>query len=253
MTQPAASPLDIAVLLPSAMHDIITALADRPGMSDAEYLPRAKDAEHLIRSFQPRDVIDMMITGQFLAINMLFASGARDVMQGMVDSTKQRSQASLVNMARLSLSQIVLLEKRGLRPYRAEAADQQDQRAASPARAAKPPKPAPEAQAPPPPAPAEEESWLDAPYQEWIIETPADLAAAADSVPPAEPAPSPEPAPSAEPMPPAEPAPPAEPPVTEAPSDRGNHAAWTTEPDAPAPPHPAAPPASAPAMAAAGP
>jgi hypothetical protein len=243
MTQPAASPLDIAVLLPSAMHDVITALADRPGMSDAEYLPRAKDAEHLIRSFQPRDVIDMMIIGQFLTINMLFASGARDVMQGMVDSTKQRSQASLVNMARLSLSQIVLLEKRGLRPYRAEAADQQDQRAVSPARAAKPPKPAPEAQAPPPssPAAAEEESWLDAPYQEWIIETPADLAAAADSVPQAEPAPS------------AEPAPPAEPPVTAAPSDRGNHAAWTTEPDAPAPPHPIAPPASAPAMAAAGP
>ena len=246
MSQPAPNPHHISKLLQPALDGIVTALADRPGQTDAEYEAKANDAWTLILSFQPRDAIDLMLTGQVIAFNALFADGARDVLRGMVDTMKQRAQSSLVAMGRLTQGHVDRLEKRGIQPHRTEAAQQPEKRdtpaarapsaeppqrpraAASPEAAprqavsdARPPA-APDAHppaayplaasdthppaasdthppaasdahpsaAPEPTSPAaaplvSETSWLDEPYQEWLLETPADLAALGEPVPPA--------------------------------------------------------------------
>jgi len=43
-----------------------------------------------------------MLTGQLVAFNELFADGTRDLLRGMVDTMKQRTQSSLVAMGRLT-------------------------------------------------------------------------------------------------------------------------------------------------------
>jgi hypothetical protein len=207
LSQPAPHPHHVANLLEPVLGGIVTALSDR-GQTDALYREKAAETWTVIQSFQPRDAIDLMLTGQLIAFNEVFADATRHLLRGMTESVRQRTQSGLVAMGRLTLAHVDKLEKRGIEPYRTEAAQEQratpaaaaappePPRAAAPAAspkaaprpkaaAAPPPPPPPEPEPTPPaaPPPAEEKSWLEEPYQEWLLETPAMLAAQSDAVP----------------------------------------------------------------------
>jgi hypothetical protein len=191
MSQPTPHPHHVSQLFGPALGGIIHALADRGEQTATEYQARADDAWTLLRSFQPRDTIDLMLTGQFISMNELFADTSRDILRGMPDSLKQRARSSAIAMGRLALAQVGELERRGIQPYRTETATEQrpDQTAKAPAaEPAEKPQPAAAATPAPQPTPsepappAEEPSWVDEPYQEYLKETPAMLAAAATMV-----------------------------------------------------------------------
>lgn len=190
---------------------IVVALADRGEPNGPAFDARATEAWTVLQSLQPRDAIDLMLSGQLLALHEMFADGTRDVLSGMADTMKQRSQSTLVAMCRVAQGHVDRLEKRGMQPYRAEvpAVQPRHQPAEAPvaepappdsARPARPPVAAEENPAATPepdpiaadPTP-EEPSWLDAPHQEWVLETPAALLAEAQQQAaagqPAEPAP----------------------------------------------------------------
>ena len=216
MTQP-IHPHHVSQLLEPALTEIVHAISDRGGLTTAEYDAKAEDTWTLIESFQPRDAIDLMLTGQLVAFNAVFADATRDVLRGMEDSIKQRTQSGLIAMVRLTQGHVDRLAKRGNQPYQTEvAAPRPAQRPTVAPIAAEPPQPVAVAAEPPavpettprqadaatPAAPepmrhqtdsatapepsqavppAEEQSWLDEPYQQWLIETPADIAARAEA------------------------------------------------------------------------
>jgi hypothetical protein len=197
LTQPAAHPHHVSKLLEPALTTIVGALADRGDPSGPAFDTRAIEAWTVIQSLQPRDAIDLMLSGQLLALHEMFADGTRDVLRGMADTMKQRSQTTLVAMARVAQGHIDRLEKRGMQPYRTEvpAAQPRQQPAEAPAAEPAPPEAASPEQRPaaaeenpaatPEPvaiaaaATTGEPSWLDAPYQEWVLDTPAALLAEA--------------------------------------------------------------------------
>jgi hypothetical protein len=210
----APHPHAISNLLEPTLSGVVTALADR-GSSDERYSARAAEVWTLVQSFRPRDAIDLMLTGQLIAFNELLADGTRDLLRGMVDTMKARTRSSLISLGRLSQGYVDRLEKRGILPYRTEIAVPLAKQAAAPAareEAGTPPDHVPLAAvqaaspkaAPAGPVPhlaaagaanaprsglddtdaepaAEPTSWLDAPYEEWVIETPADLARQAEA------------------------------------------------------------------------
>lgn len=208
MRQPNPDPHHVSSLLQPALNGIVAALADRGEQSGPEYEARRTGAWTLIQSFQPRDAIDLLLVGQLVAINELFADGTRDVLRGTTDSLKQRTRSSLLAMARLTQGHLDRLEKRRSQAEIAEpraaqcaaappsaapetlatpyAPREPEIAAASPASpAAKSTPKASGTQSPPEPAqpiappapPPQEPSWLDEPYQEWLLETPAMLVA----------------------------------------------------------------------------
>jgi hypothetical protein len=199
LSQPTPHPHHVSQLLEPALTDIVRAISDRTGQTAAEYEAKAEDTWILIESFQPRDAIDLMLTGQLIAFNTVFADATRDVLHGMADTIKQRTQSSLIAMGRLTQGHLDRLAKRGSQPYQTEvAAPQPAQRPAPTAKApaAEPPhqppvvatrpaspEPVPlqalsDSQPPPAPEPTvSETSWQDEPYQESVRETPAALAA----------------------------------------------------------------------------
>jgi hypothetical protein len=188
MSQPSPHPHHVSQLFGPALDGIVHALADRADQTDAEYEARVEESWTLVHSFQPRDTIDLMLTGQFITMNELFADTSRDILRGMSDSLKQRARSSAVAMGRLALAQVGEFERRGIRPYRTEATPEQrpaqDTKTSEPAgktqTASSSPLPAVAALPPTSEAavPGEEASWVDEPYQEWLEETPAMRAAA---------------------------------------------------------------------------
>jgi len=160
---------------------MVASLADRGGTDVAEYNHRCTELWTLIEAFNPRDAIDVLLTGQIVAFNEVLADGAQDLLRGMSDTLKQRCRSSLVAMGRLAQGNIDRLEKRGLAPYRTEdekpAAGQAREEPAhsAPAPADEPPDRETAATQPAEAVPTEA-SWLDEPYQEWLLETPADIA-----------------------------------------------------------------------------
>ncbi len=192
------NPLDAANLAEPALDGIIRALSDRPNQTEAERLIKANAALTLILSFQPRDVIEMTLAGQTVLFNELLAGGVRDVLRGTGDTTKQPSHSSLVSMGRVFQGHLDRLERRGNRPYRTEVAATSGIESRMPRRSAAIParsgavtaarraaRPEPFLTTSPEwvnagsglPAgeTTVESSWLDAPYEQWLIEIPADL------------------------------------------------------------------------------
>ena len=200
LSQSTAHPFHLSKIVNPALDGVVRALSDRGNQSEEQRLARANDYLTLILSFLPRDAIDITLAGQTIVFNELLADGARDVLRGMMDTMKQRSVSSLVAMGRLTQGHVDRLEKRGARPYRTEVIappEEADDASAAPrsepakrppaakSRPAPPPSAAtPPPSAPPPSAPAKtgredpemEMSWLDEPFEQWVIETPAELA-----------------------------------------------------------------------------
>jgi hypothetical protein len=179
-----------------ALDGIVHALSDRGGQTEAQRDAKAGQFRTLILSFQPRDVVEAELAGQTVLFHEVLADSARDVLRGMDDTLKLRAISGLISMGRIVLGNIDRLTKLGNRPYRTETASVEEeirQRPAAeppeaePARGVRPiaaasPKTAPQpASAAPDPTPetmpaVEETSWLDEPFEQWLIETPADLA-----------------------------------------------------------------------------
>jgi len=122
--QTAAHPHHVSNLLEPVLGEIVTALSDRCRPDD-EYQEKAAQTWCVIESFRPRDAIDLMVTGQLVAFNEVFADATRHLLRGMTDSLRGRTQSSLISMGRLALAQVEKLEKRGVQPYRTEAAAEQ--------------------------------------------------------------------------------------------------------------------------------
>ena len=211
-------PFELTNLVTPALGGIVLALTERGGQSEAARRDKADAVMSLILAFQPRDAIDMTLAGQTVLYNELLADGARDVFRGMADTTKQRSLTILANMGRLMQGHVDRLERRGGQPYRTEAATSEAEAgaasadrpapaerkqqprtvaAASPAAAETAPLPMMAAAIPivtavaepedagggmPAGEPEAESSWLDEPFEQWLIETPADLAVCAAEV-----------------------------------------------------------------------
>ncbi len=225
MSQSAPHPHDISNLIEPALIEIVHAVSDRPGQGMEEYQAKADATWALLESFQPRDVIDLLLSGQLVAFNAVFADATNGLLRGMDDTLKKQTLSSLVSMGRVTQGHVDRLAKRGNQPYQTaiatpEPAAQPKPVAAAPAAgqpspiaagppvvppaappsvaaapvAAAPvaglaPVAAPEASPHPAPTPAvrtaeptprsavAETSWLDEPYQEYVIETPGLLAA----------------------------------------------------------------------------
>ncbi len=207
-----SNPFALANLAMPALDGIIRALSDRGNRTEAERVAKAAAAMRLILSFLPRDVIEMMLSGQTVLFNELLADGARDTLREVVDTMKLRNRASVVSMGRLVQGHLDRLERRGNQPFQTEiaAAEEDDcpvpTDAPADAEVPMPPLPVavsspmgaeaepqsavlmPMATAPeavgtgggmPTGEPVAETSWLDEPYEQWRIETVADLAAKA--------------------------------------------------------------------------
>jgi hypothetical protein len=224
VSQSATHHFHVANLVAPAVDSAVRAVSDRGNQTEAQRAAKAHDAETLIMSFLPRDGIELILAGQVVMFNELLADGARDVLRGMIDTQKQRSLSTLVALGRVALGHVDRLDKRGIQPHRTElpapqaglTAPQAEPRA-TPATEAPAPEPAknplaaarvpavkpvspPATTNPPPPtAPTPrtvttepetpETSWLDAPYQEWRVETQAgDAQLAATLAPREEPA-----------------------------------------------------------------
>jgi hypothetical protein len=137
-------------------------------------------------SFQPRDVVDMQLAAQAVVFHELVADSARDVLRGMDDAAKARSLSALIGMGRLTEGHLDRLKKRGNQPYQTViVAPPVEAPIETPEPASPEIAPAAPEREPPYQRPVRPESWLDEPYQEWVLETPAILAARAEVVPPA--------------------------------------------------------------------
>jgi len=216
------SPFDLSSLISPVLDGVVSALSDRVNQTEAERQAKADGALAVILSFQPRDVIDLTLAGQTVLFNEILADGARDVLRGMVEAAKQRRHSSLVGMGRVIHGYLDRLERRAIEPHRTEIVPQAGvdaiQTAARPDAEAAPravavARPPDAVTAEPPVAaaaipiavtsgeddgvggglptgePVVETSWLDEPYEQWIVETPADLdawngAEAAEEAPP---------------------------------------------------------------------
>ena len=204
MSQP-ADPCALADIVSPALDGIIHALSDRDGRTEAQREAKAGQFRALILSFRPNDVIDLEFAGQTVLFSEVLADSARDVLRGMDDALKPRTISGLISMGRIMQGNLDRLEKRGRGLHRpASTAPQEDKPSlpivrpsvAEPPAAAAPASPEAESlsltddrQLPETTAqtagkmltepPSQEPSWLDEPFEQWLIETPADLAAKA--------------------------------------------------------------------------
>jgi hypothetical protein len=180
-------PFHLANLVVPALDGIVRALSWREGQTEAGRLVKADTAVMTTLAFQPRDVVELTLSGQIMLFNELLADGARDVLRGTVDTEKQRCRSSLVSMGRLVLRHVDRLERRGNQPYRTGAAVSRPAEVTTDAAEAMPV--TTEARGSvdlgggrPGGQLVVETSWLDDPYEQWVIARivpPTDASAAA--------------------------------------------------------------------------
>jgi hypothetical protein len=112
---------EISDLVPPALGEILHVLSGRGHIrSDAERQATANRALMLILSFQPRDAVELTLAGQTVLFNEVLADSARMALRVTTDADKQKSIASVVNMAKLVQGHVDRLEKRGNQPARPE-------------------------------------------------------------------------------------------------------------------------------------
>jgi hypothetical protein len=215
LSQTEAHPFAIANLVAPALEGIVRAIAGRGGQTPEDQQAKADQTLVHILAFHPRDVVELTLAGQVVLFNEALADSARDLLHGMDGKAKPRAISGLISMGRLLQGHLDRLEQRGNQPHRA-ASDQpepeqpqqpqQPEVTASRAEPAKPPRPVAEPTSSPdsgPPAatappfdptlagrqgatkgqPVADTSWLDEPYEQWLVETPADLARQAGLLP----------------------------------------------------------------------
>jgi hypothetical protein len=176
---PLSMPEDALYLM---MEGIVTALSDRPHLSQAEKQTRANAAWPMISSFQPENSVQMVLAGQSLIFSDLVADAARDVTRGVPAPLKPKAQSNVIAMNREfhKTLRLFLSEQQKSMTERDEAREASEQRQAQPdpivaTPPAEPPSGAPRQEPVPLEAPVPEEtSWLDEPTVTWVVETPAE-------------------------------------------------------------------------------
>src|SRR5579859_6703558 len=111
MSQSADHPHDIDNLLEPALIEIVHAVCDRPGQSKAAYEAKADATWALLESFRPRDVIDLLLSGQLIALNAVFANATLGLLLGMDDTLKKQTLSSLVSIGRVTQGHVDRLAK----------------------------------------------------------------------------------------------------------------------------------------------
>jgi hypothetical protein len=135
-------------------------LSERPGQTEAQRQARGADTLEFILSFRPRDAIELTLCGQTVLFNELLADSARDVTRGLADTEKLKRLSTIVNMARIVQGNLDRLEQRGHVPARAAIASPVSEAAVPETRTGHF---------------VQETSWLDAPFEQWVVETSAEL------------------------------------------------------------------------------
>ena len=120
MSQPATHPHHMSNLLEPALIEIVHAVCDRPNQTMADYEAKADATWALLESFRPRDAIDLLLSGQLVAFNAVFADATLRLLGGMDDTLKKQTLSSLVSMGRVTQGHVDRLAKRGNQPYRTE-------------------------------------------------------------------------------------------------------------------------------------
>ncbi|MSP01430.1 MAG: hypothetical protein EXR07_10345 [Acetobacteraceae bacterium] len=173
MTTGTAGPLPSPIVISACCDDAVRALSQQSWMTDAQRHTHAKGVLTLILSFLPQNVMQLMLASQAVLFNAMAADASNDALRGMVDTLKLRAQSNAIASGRLSAKHMDTLIRLQGPPVALE-------EAAPAAATAPPPDPDPQPDISPPlPSrePDEDSSWLDEPYVEWRVETPAELAA----------------------------------------------------------------------------
>ena len=165
-------PAAIGTLLPLLSRDVIDAIANRPGETEARRQDRAQGALCLIEAFEPRDGVEVMLAGQAVMFQSLIMDTIRDSHHAVTGQEAWRHRQAAVAMSRVQLSWFKELRLHDARRY-PTAAEVADHAAVLSA-------PAPEpASATPPaaPVPAEPARTEPARTEPARTETPARIAA----------------------------------------------------------------------------
>ena len=112
--------------------DVIEAVAERPGDSEAKRYSRHQTTVYSMMSFMPRDPLETMLAGHCVIFDNLLRDGARDTLRGQPDLIKLRARPQLLASGKMFLADLDKFEHLRTRqhdklsvqpPAREEAAD----------------------------------------------------------------------------------------------------------------------------------
>ena len=152
----------------AVLEGIVVAMAAHPTQTEARRQVKTQGARAFIMGLLPQNALQMMIAGQAALFHELIADAGHDVLAAMSGPGKERARGSVNAMSRTLCKNLEMLVRLQGVPEPAAVVREE------PAHAA------PVVEAAPPPSmeqPVAEFSWLDEPYEEWVIVTPADIAA----------------------------------------------------------------------------
>ncbi len=115
------SPAAIGTLLPLLSRDVIDAIANRPGETEARRQDRAQGALCLIEAFEPRDGVEVMLVGQAVMFQSLMMDTIRDSHRARTGQEASRHRQAAVAMSRVQLSWFKELRLHDARRYPAAA------------------------------------------------------------------------------------------------------------------------------------
>lgn len=118
-------PAAIGTLLPLLSRDVIDAIANRPGETEARRQDRAQGALCLIEAFEPRDGVEVMLAGQAVMFQSLMMDTIHDSHHAVTGQEAFRHRQAAVAMSRVQLSWFKELRLHDARRYptAAEVAD----------------------------------------------------------------------------------------------------------------------------------
>ena len=151
----------------AVLEGIVVAMSAHPTQTEARRQVKAQGARVFIMGLLPQNALQMMIAGQAALFHELIADAGHDVLAALSGPGKERARRSVNAMSRTLCKNLEMLVRLQGMPEPVAVAVEK------PAHAA----PVVEAAALSTEQPVAEFSWLDEPYEEWIIATPADIAA----------------------------------------------------------------------------
>ena len=110
-------PAAIGTLLPLLSRDVIDAIANRPGETEARRQDRAQGALCLIEAFEPRDGVEVMLAGQAVMFQSLIMDTIHDSHHAVTGQETFRHRQAAVAMSRVQLSWFKELRLHDARRY----------------------------------------------------------------------------------------------------------------------------------------
>jgi hypothetical protein len=103
------------------VQNIVDALCDRPGDSDATRATRTRDVVHSVQAFRPRDPVEVMLAGMAVIHAYLIQDAAHDLSRGQDARFKARTKTSIVALDRGMLGFLKELRVARARVFEGEA------------------------------------------------------------------------------------------------------------------------------------